>query len=88
MTGQQPYPVPEGYYRTVTSVEVGVLCRRWTRRAAEAEARDANWGGPCEYRAVRRGLRWAVVAFQAKLVAQKPTLVVIDEVHHWPSAGA
>jgi hypothetical protein len=60
------------YVRLVTDEEVGEIGRRLTRAAAEEQAARFNaqpGPRPVEYEVVRRGFcRWAIVAFQAKLV--------------------
>ena len=68
-------PIPKGYERIVTDEQVGEFAVKFTRRGAQALCDSTNGPAvgvmrPVEYRPVRRGpLRWAVVAFQAKLVS-------------------
>lgn len=61
--------IPHGYKRVVTDEEVGTLTTCATPWGA-ARVRDKYQrpDRPCEYRVVRRGLRWHVVAYQARLL--------------------
>jgi hypothetical protein len=60
------------YTRLVTDIEVGELGRYLTRRRAESIAARFNSQPdprPIEYEVEHRGFcRWAVIAYQAKLV--------------------
>ncbi len=62
--------LPASIHRRVTDIEVGQRSRHLLRRRADAEAAALNarpGPRPVEYRVVRRGAAWAVVAYQAVL---------------------
>jgi hypothetical protein len=63
--------------RRVTDEEVGVLARRLTPWGARRLAARFNAGPehlrPVEYQVKRRGLRWAVIAYQAVVEDKEDT---------------
>lgn len=54
--------------RIVSEHEVGELGAFFRKRKATALAEEYNTGGPVEYKAVKRGWRYHVVAYQCYLV--------------------